>query len=983
MAAVSLLARIDAEVATFQKKFAEASRTAQRFEKDFGNAASSVSAQQRRINQAFESFSGDKIARDAAAVAKAVEQVGGASKLTAAEQSRVNTTVTEAIAKYSALGQTAPKSLIELEQATRKVEAATATVHRTTSIFGQSLASLEQSGTLSGRAMGVLTSTFGQFTAAGLAISLVSKLTGEIGRFVDQGVKLGPVQASFARLSEGVKVDSDRMLSSLQTATRGMVSNYDLMLASNKAMLLGLPVTADSMTELARTASVLGKAMGQDATKSFDDLITALGRSSPLILDNLGLTVKVEEANQKYAASLGKTADSLTDAEKKMAFYVEAMSKARERTRQIGEQTLTLGEIVQSVWTRVGNVVSGAISTINVQSGTMLSETAGAFSRIGSFLSSLAQNGVRGAIAMSLVNEQMARVVQAAATQAPSAAPAVEELTARARRLTAELGQLTTQQRESIRAGNELGLSNKEIAEALSKVAGTIKVTEQHLELLDRQAKNAAKSTGELKAVMDQITGADVVRQLRPWVDAIKQVGAAGQILADADLRKRLGSALDEVTRKFGSLKAAGLDSLRPISAALKAMGQQAETIPQPIIETIGVFSEVQSAGVNWLANLDKLNVSMHELIDSGKLFKEAFTPEDFKKLTDSMGRLAETTITLGDSFKNIALQTGHDITSIFADGIRSGDWSQFENDLRDGLSNAMGAGAAAAVDAFAPGLGQLLQPIFTALSDRLLGAFGLGTHGRDLVEEFAATFDNGFDGLRERLNELGAEGERLWVDLTQRVGRNNAEQARSAIEAIERALEAHAVKAMETEAQIAAARQRETDAIDAATAGVRSRIADLDSEYQSLFRSIENEAPEEVIGIIEAQARARMEAIKGERKTAESELDRITRQMEESFREVADSAVTAARIIKEAFSGMSPDGDPDSTSTTSGGTAKSFSFGGRSTAAVVPIGGGSAASAIAKSVPVNLYLDGELIATNTTNHQSRAMRRSVKVTAR
>src|SRR4030095_13031255 len=112
-----------------------------------------------------------------------------------------------------------------------------------------------------------------------------------------------------------------------------------------------LPVTSASMGELAKTATVLGKAMGQDATKSLDDLITALGRSSPLILDNLGLTVKVGEANEEHAAKLGTSSSELTEAEKKLAFCQAAMEAARRKVAELGDQTKTLSELSATAWT--------------------------------------------------------------------------------------------------------------------------------------------------------------------------------------------------------------------------------------------------------------------------------------------------------------------------------------------------------------------------------------------------------------------------------------------------------------------------------------------------------------------------------------------------------------------------------------------------------------------------------------------------------
>lgn len=143
----------------------------------------------------------------------------------------------------------------------------------------------------------------------------------------------------------------------------------------------------------------------------------------------------------------------------------------------------------------------------------------------------------------------------------------------------------------------------------------------------------------------------------------------------------------------------------------------------------------------------------------------------------------------LGTSLKNIGLQAGHSLATVLGEGIRTGDWSQLENNLKDILSEAIGSSIAAAVDFLVPGLGTMLKPLFSAIADKLLGALGLGTKGRDLVKEFAATFEGGFDELHAKLAALGAEGDRLWKTLTQGVGRNNPQQAQAAIDAINAAL--------------------------------------------------------------------------------------------------------------------------------------------------------------------------------------------------
>jgi hypothetical protein len=83
---------------------------------EFTSGASRV---EKALSRMTDSFSGRKILQEATLAAKAVESIGGAAKLTEAEQKRLNATVTEALAKYKALGLEAPKSIKDLEEATR------------------------------------------------------------------------------------------------------------------------------------------------------------------------------------------------------------------------------------------------------------------------------------------------------------------------------------------------------------------------------------------------------------------------------------------------------------------------------------------------------------------------------------------------------------------------------------------------------------------------------------------------------------------------------------------------------------------------------------------------------------------------------------------------------------------------------------------------------------------------------------------------
>lgn len=725
MAGASLAVRLGAQIAEFQKAFTDATRTTEKFKTTFGGAASEIAKHQQRINRAMDDFSGDKIVREANAYAQAVQRIGGAAKLTEQEQRRVNAAVTEAIAKYQQLGQTAPQSLLNLAKATAQVQVPTAAAQRSTALFATSLDQVEQKSGLASRAMGAITGAFGKFTLAGLAVTAINNLVGSLSEFVQKGAQLGAVEQSFERLSGTVKQSGSEMLAAMRTSTRGLVSNFDLMLSANKAILLGLPVTTKEMGELAKTATVLGKAMGLDATQSLNDLITALGRSSPLILDNLGLTVKVGEANERYAQSLGKSVEALTEAEKKTAFYNAAMEAARKKTVELGDQTLTLGEHFKAAWTTIGNIVSSGVSFVNVELGKLISETKSAATGIVSFIRNIFNNGFRATAGQAIFSLQPPIPLPAPPPVAALVPPDYVKLL---REAEAKVRSLTSAQLAQLDAAKKLGTGMEELAKRYGLNDAALKVLE---------ARTKAKTKSDFQSILI----------LDKTIDAIDDQIRSLERSQAAQRRAINMRPLDESTAAFFEFN-------------------------KQLVQT-GQF--VDEFFAQWQARTRQIAV----------LRLEANTDDVVKKLEALTARFRRFT----QDIKAVAISTAHGIAAALGEGIRSGDWSQFKDNLRDVLAEGLSQAAAAAVDFVIPGLGRILQPLFKGLADKLLDAFGLGTKGRDAVKDFAASF-GGFDALRKKLFVLGAEGERLWKTLTQGVGRNNPEQAKKAIDAITAALD-------------------------------------------------------------------------------------------------------------------------------------------------------------------------------------------------
>src|SRR3990167_750711 len=76
----------------------------------------SIVAMKDAVDRTAAALGGQGLLRAANNTTAAVQQLGGATKLTAAEKEKINIQLTKAIEKYTLLGQQAPAAMIELQK---------------------------------------------------------------------------------------------------------------------------------------------------------------------------------------------------------------------------------------------------------------------------------------------------------------------------------------------------------------------------------------------------------------------------------------------------------------------------------------------------------------------------------------------------------------------------------------------------------------------------------------------------------------------------------------------------------------------------------------------------------------------------------------------------------------------------------------------------------------------------------------------------
>ena len=183
-------------------------------------------------------------------------------------------------------------------------------------------------------------------------------------KFLDASIENEPLQRSFERLSESAWIASKDMLEAMRKASQGTVADTNLMAQANKAYALWIVQSTDDMATMIEIARLKWQAMGRTMEEALSDITTWLWRWSAQILDNLWIVVNAEEANRKYAESIWKVADELTDAEKKQALVNAVVEQWKKELEEAWEVQLTMQERIAKVnatWENTKNVIWDAL----------------------------------------------------------------------------------------------------------------------------------------------------------------------------------------------------------------------------------------------------------------------------------------------------------------------------------------------------------------------------------------------------------------------------------------------------------------------------------------------------------------------------------------------------------------------------------------------------------------------------------------------
>jgi hypothetical protein len=205
------------------------------------------------------------------------------------------------------------------------------------------------------RTLGGLSSKFnavGGMIAGAFAVNGIQQFVTETSRLAGQA---DGVRVAFQRMAPA------GMLEDLRKATRGTVSDLELMQNAVKAGNFGIPLK--EMGTLLEFASRRAQETGESVDYLVQSIVTGIGRKSPMILDNLGISTSRLKAEFKGAAVEAQSIADVTAAVSKIA--KEEMSKA-------GTATITAADAAAQVTAQMNNLQVAIGDRLNQSMGPFL-----------------------------------------------------------------------------------------------------------------------------------------------------------------------------------------------------------------------------------------------------------------------------------------------------------------------------------------------------------------------------------------------------------------------------------------------------------------------------------------------------------------------------------------------------------------------------------------------------------------------------------
>lgn len=186
------------------------------------------------------------------------------------------------------------------------------------------------------------------------ALNLVSGAFSSLGDTIIKGSTLSDLENGFRTITGASEETAASLINDMQDAVVGTIDKLTLLQTANKTLAAGL--TPEQFIAAEKAARRYADATGGDLLQSLNQLSDALIRGNDRALKAQGIIIDTEEANRKYAESIGVSADALNEVGKAEAIRAAALEALGNNQSKFGEVVHDSADSVNALRTEFVNI---------------------------------------------------------------------------------------------------------------------------------------------------------------------------------------------------------------------------------------------------------------------------------------------------------------------------------------------------------------------------------------------------------------------------------------------------------------------------------------------------------------------------------------------------------------------------------------------------------------------------------------------------
>lgn len=193
-----------------------------------------------------------------------------------------------------------------------------------------------------------------------LGMKAIELVGSGLKKIKDSIVDVAEESVELARSADGIihafqQLDNPNLLQTLRKATKNTVDDIELMKAAIKARDFGIPL--EDLGKYLSFAQLKAQQLDVSVQQMTDDIVTGLGRQSPQILDNLGLSAAEISAKTKETGDFMKAVASIVENNLAQAgeTYISAADRAAQKTAELHNRQLELGQALLPLKEKISN----------------------------------------------------------------------------------------------------------------------------------------------------------------------------------------------------------------------------------------------------------------------------------------------------------------------------------------------------------------------------------------------------------------------------------------------------------------------------------------------------------------------------------------------------------------------------------------------------------------------------------------------------